>query len=336
MTRCRSDWSSRPTQGRGPGPGSPGKLLLFLAAWLLLGLAAGARQAMPAVGQAAPDFALPDREGRRTSPSDYRGQVVLLNFFAYWCDTWKDELVRLKALKERHPELDFKILFVAVDSRDRSLAEPLLLAEGIHFPVAVDFRGEVSQAYGITTVPTLFVLDREGKVQASYQGYPGNRLLARELARAGGAPKGGWPPLDLAALKEYLLPEELKLWRALNQQRRQRGLPELVLDTGLTEVGREYLQRTASEPLRHAQGPQAPDARVRARGIAFAKLGENLARSPDAAQALQAMLESPSHKTNLLHPRYQRVGVAAFRDVAGDGYSFCLLFLEPAGQGPKR
>jgi peroxiredoxin len=303
---------------------------LLLALWLALGLAASARPAMPAVGQPAPEFALPDLEGRRVSPADYRGKVVLLNFFAYWCDTWKDELTRLKALKRQHPELSFEILFVAVDSRERSLAEPLLLREpGIHFPVAVDFKAEISQTYGITTVPTLFVLDREGIISASFQGYPGNRLLARELNRAGGPQGAKAAPLEYPELKEYLLPEELKLWRSLNQERKQRGLPELVLDTGLTEVGREYLQRTASEPLRHATGPQAPDARVRARGISFAKLGENLARSKNAALALQAMLESPSHKSNLLHPRYQKVGVSAFRDAATDGYSFCLLFLQP-------
>ena len=309
------------------------KGVFLLALWLALATAATAlpapETAMPAVGRPAPDFALPDLEGRRVSPSDYRGKVVLLNFFAYWCDTWKEELKRLRLLKQEHPELDFEILFVSVDSRERSLAEPLLLKEGIHFPVAVDFRAEVSKKYGISTVPTLFVLDPDGVVRNSYQGYPGNRLLARDLRDAGGAATADRKPLEYSEMKEFLLPEELKLWRAVNQERRARGLSELVLDTALTEVGREYLQRTASEPLRHAAGPQAPDARVRARGLSFSKLGENLARSRDFRGALQAMLESPGHKTNLLHPRYRQVGVSAFRDVQSDGYSFCLLFLEP-------
>ena len=65
------------------------------------------------------------------------------------------------------------------------------------------------------------------------------------------------------------------------------------------------------------------------RGLSFAKLGENLARARDFRGALQAMLESPGHKTNLLHPRYRQIGVSAFRDVHNDGYSYCLLFLEP-------
>lgn len=298
---------------------------LALLAWLI-GISALAQTPMPSVGQSAPDFALPDLEGRRVGLSDYRGKTVLLNFFAYWCDTWKDELKRLKALKQQRPDLQFEILFVAVDSRERSLAEPLLLKEGVHFPVTIDFKSEVSAVYGITTVPTLFVIGPEGKIRASYQGYPGNRLLARDLAPGACASA---PSLEAPELKEYLLPEELKLWRSVNSERRQRGLPELRLDTALTEVGREYLQRTANEPLRHASGPQAPDARVRARGLEFRKLGENLARSRNAIGALELMLESPTHKSNLLHPRYQRMGVSAFRDPRSDGFSFCLLFLEP-------
>ena len=155
-------------------------------------------------------------------------------------------------------------------------------------------------------------------------------LLARDLKDGSRlAVTASPPPLDYPELKEFLLPEELKLWRSLNSERKQRGLPELALDTALTEVGREYLQRTASEPLHHASGPQAPDARVRARGIPFARVGENLARARTSTEALQAMMESPSHKSNLLHPRYRRVGVSAFRDPSCDGYSFCLLFVEP-------
>lgn len=303
---------------------------LGLLLWLMLAVPPLAEPAMPALGQTAPDFALPDIEGRRIRLSDYRGKVVLLNFFAYWCDTWKEELKRLRALQDEHPELDFAILFVSVDSRERSAAEPLMRQQGIHFPVAVDFKAEVSKAYGITTVPTLFVLDPKGQIRSSYQGYPGNRLLARDLRAGDKVASAASPPLDLPELKEYLLPEELKLWRSLNSERTKRGLAELTLDTALTEVGREYLQRTASEPLRHASGAQAPDARVRARGIAFAKVGENLARARDAGSALQAMMESPTHKSNLLHPRYRQVGVSAFREPHSDGFSFCLLFVEPS------
>ena len=302
---------------------------MTLGVWAQSSLPGVGGQAMPAVGTVAPSFALPDLEGRKVAPENYRGKVLLLNFFAFWCDTWKEELVRFKALRAAHPELDFEIVFVAVDSRERTLAEPLMLRQGVHFPLLVDHRGEVSRKYGITTVPTLFVVDPEGNVRSSYQGHPGNRLLARDLKEATRALGRGEDRADPAALKEFLLPEELRLWRALNLERTKRGLPKLQLDTALTEVGREYLQRSASEPLRHASGRLSPESRVRARGVEFRKLGENLARARGFQQALQSMLESPSHKTNLLHPRYRRVGVSAFRDPQANIYSFSLLFIEP-------
>ncbi len=303
--------------------------LLILPGWAQSALPGNSDRAMPSAGASAPSFSLPDLEGRRFSPDQYRGKVLLLNFFAFWCDTWKEELVRFKALRSSHPELDFEIVFVAVDSRERSLAEPLMLQQGIHFPLVVDRRGEVSSLYGISTVPTLFVIDPQGKVRASYQGHPGNRLLARDLKAASGGAARTSERLEPAALKEFLLPEELQMWRAVNAERSKRGLAELQLDTALTEVGREYLQRSASEPLHHATGRLSPDSRVRARGLTFRKLGENLARSHGFKQALQSMLESPTHKANLLHPRYRRVGVSAFRDPQANMYSYSLLFIEP-------
>lgn len=302
--------------------------MLTLPLWAQSALPGGSDHPMPSVGSNVPDWSLPDLEGRKVSPSQYRGKVLILNFFAFWCDTWKEELVRFKALRASHPELDFEMVFIAVDSRERSLAEPLMHQQGIHFPLVVDRKSEVSRRYGITTVPTLFVVDPEGKIRSSYQGHPGNRLLVRDLKAAGGA-VAKTERLEPAALKEFLLPEELLFWRALNAERAKRGLVELQLDTALTEVGREYLQRSASEPLKHATGRQSPETRVRARGIGFRKLGENLARSRGFRQALQSMMESPSHKTNLLHPRYRRVGVSAFRDPQANMYSFSLLFVEP-------
>ena len=303
-------------------------VMLTLPLWAQSALPGGSDHAMPSVGSTVPDWSLPDIEGRKVSPNQYRGKVLVLNFFAFWCDTWKEELVRFKALRASHPELQFEMVFVAVDSRERSSAEPLMHRQGVHFPLVVDRKGEVSREYGITTVPTLFIIDPQGVIRASYQGHPGNRLLARDLKTASGSP-GRAGRLEPAALKEFLLPEELGFWRAINAERSKRGLAELELDTALTEVGREYLQRSASEPLKHATGRQSPETRVRARGVGFRKLGENLARSRGFRQALQSMLESPSHKTNLLHPRSRRVGVSAFRDPQANMFSYSLLFVEP-------
>lgn len=277
--------------------------------------------AAPAPGQKAPDFVLADLHGNRVSLSQYRGRVVLVNFWACWCDTWKEEVRRLKRLTADRPELDPVILFVSVDTRGRSAVEPLLAREGVFFPVLMDSSASVGKAWGVTTVPTLFVVDPEGVVRYVHQGYPGNPLLAQELAACAG---GARPRLTSAVLKDYLLPAESELLRRLNGERARRGLKALELDLTMTEVGREYVQRMLETNNRGHYGPEPPDVRLRARGLTFVKLGENLGQAASPQAVLEAWLDSPDHKSNLLHPGYRQVGVAALR--AGGGYLFCLLF----------
>ncbi len=277
----------------------------------------------PAPGDLAPAFSLPDLHGQRVCLQQFRGRPTVLMFWACWCDTWKDSLSRLKDLRRTRPHLGFEALFVAVDSRTRALAEPLLLREGMPFPVALDFRSEVSRRYRVTTVPTLFLLDARGVVRFVHQAYPGNRVLAREIA-ACSQPVGPLPDLAPEGVASFLLPVELELWTSLNRERRSRGLEPLAFEPALTEVGREYLQRRVGEPLSHS-GPEAPDARIRSRGLRYAKVGENLARAATPRAALQSMLDSPIHKANLLSPRFDRAGVAAVREGA-EGFVFCVLF----------
>lgn len=313
--------------------------LLAAAMLLALGLPGGAapgesaspaaepgRMAPPAPGDLAPGFALPDLHGQRVGLEQFRGRPVVLTFWACWCDTWKDASQRLKELRRTHPHLGFEAFFVAVDSRTRSLAEPLLLREGMPFVVALDFRSEVSRRYGVTVVPTLFVLDAEGVVRFVHQSYPGNQVLARELA-ACGRPAGAGRGLLPQALESLLLPEERELWAAVNSARASRGLEPLSFEPALTEVGREYVQRRVGEPLSH-EGPETPEVRLRARGLRYAKVGENLARAPTPRAALRAMLESPLHKANLLSPAFRRAGVAAVRE-GPSGSVYCVLFATP-------
>ncbi|MEW6283250.1 MAG: CAP domain-containing protein, partial [Candidatus Eremiobacterota bacterium] len=250
-----------------------------------------------------------------------RGKPVLVSFFAFWCDTWKDEVRRLKELRAGNPGLDFQVVFLSVDARDRSLTVPLMQREGVFFPVLVDSRSEVSRSWGITTVPTLLVLDGQGVIRHVHQGYPGNHLLSRELASCRSTHRVALSAPDLT---EFLLPEERSLLNRLNAERRGRGLAPLQLDPTMTEVGRERLQRMLETNRPGHFTPESPAAWLRARGLSFPKVGENLARADGPDQALSSMLESPSHKENLLYPGYRRVGVAALR--AGSGYLFCILF----------
>ncbi len=152
---------------------------LALAAALCVGAAAWAG---PPVGRQAPDFALPTVEGSTVRLADLRGRPVVLNFWAFWCDTWKAEMPHLRRLAEHRRELGFEIIAVSVDGarlHTYKAREP----GGAPFPVALDHGGAVSRAYGVTKVPTVLVLDAQGRVRYRASGYPGNQPILTALRR---------------------------------------------------------------------------------------------------------------------------------------------------------
>lgn len=169
--------------------------LLLLAACVCLSVRA---QAAPratveapattlALGAQAPAFTLPDTEGRARTLTEWAGRPVVLNFWAFWCDTWKAELPSLRALSEAQAVLGFSLVTVSVDGtrvpefvRQRGTPVP--------FPALLDIGGEVSRVYGITHVPTVVVLDAQGRVCYAHTGYPGNDALLSVLRRLCTAP----------------------------------------------------------------------------------------------------------------------------------------------------
>ncbi len=139
----------------------------------------------PPVGGLAPAFALPDLSGRPLALDSLRGRPVVLNFWAFWCDTWKAELPSLRALAEQQDEMGFRLVAVSVDGT--RLAEFQRLTGGqVPFPVLLDAGGAVSRRYAVRHVPTVVILDGAGRVRFVASGYPGNAVVLRELRKIGG------------------------------------------------------------------------------------------------------------------------------------------------------
>ena len=141
----------------------------------LLALVAGSAEAqLPApfeilkAREPAPDFALPDLEGRTVSLEGLRGQVVLLNFWATWCLPCREEMPLLEKL---HRELGPNGLVVlGVNYRESAAAvRAFLKAHGLTFPVVLD-DGEAAKRYAVYAIPVTFLIDRQGKVAARVVG----------------------------------------------------------------------------------------------------------------------------------------------------------------------
>jgi peroxiredoxin len=131
---------------------------------LLLVLVQPALAAATAVGELAPDFALPATSGGNVRLSEHRGEVVLLAFWSSGCAGCAAQLSRLGDLQTTYRSAGLVTLAVSVDD-DIRRATRFAQAHPVRFPMLLDLRKGVSRAYGIERLPTTVLIDRRGRVR---------------------------------------------------------------------------------------------------------------------------------------------------------------------------
>lgn len=141
----------------------------FFAALLVL-VSAGGIAASDLTGQAAPDFALKSATGENLRLSEYRGDVVMINFWATWCGPCRQEMPLLDDLYNRYQRVGFSLLGVNIDD-DSSRAMDMVHELGVNFPVLFDERKEVSRLYQVEAMPVTVIVDRTGTVRHVHHGY---------------------------------------------------------------------------------------------------------------------------------------------------------------------
>lgn len=113
-------------------------------------------------GLMAPGFELPDLAGRKVSLEDFRGQFVLINFWATWCQPCLEEMPSLQALHERFRDRKLVVLAVNLNETSADLQDYLAKA-GITFPILLDGQA-VATRYGTEKVPESYLVDHRGIV----------------------------------------------------------------------------------------------------------------------------------------------------------------------------
>jgi peroxiredoxin len=121
-------------------------------------------------GQVAPDFALKSSSGENLRLSEYRGDVVMINFWATWCGPCRQEMPLLDELYTRYERVGFSLLGVNIDDDSRR-AMQMIEDLGVSFPVLFDARKEVSELYEVEAMPVTVLVDREGNVRHVHHGY---------------------------------------------------------------------------------------------------------------------------------------------------------------------
>lgn len=154
----------------------------------------------PGAGALAPDVAFLTAEGGRVALADYRGRVVLLNFWATWCGPCLEEMPSLDRLQAALGGPDFVVLTVSQDRDGAAAVVPWYRRMGVeHLPVLIDERATAARAFGLTGLPTTLLIDRDGRILNRVLGgkewdRPATMAMIERAIADGAAPPSAPPP----------------------------------------------------------------------------------------------------------------------------------------------
>ena len=137
-----------------------------------------------AVQDEAPDFTLKSLAGNNLRLEEYRGRVVLINFWASWCGPCRQEMPLLDRLHRRYEDTGFAVLGVNVEGEVEP-AQEIVDKTKVTFPVLIDEGQKVSEMYNLEAMPSTVVGDRDGVVRYIHLGYkPGDEAKYVEVVQA--------------------------------------------------------------------------------------------------------------------------------------------------------
>jgi peroxiredoxin len=138
----------------------------------------------PEVGGMAPDFTLKDLNGRSVSLSEYRGNVVILDFWASWCPPCNETIPELVSLKEKYGGKGVVVLGIAIDDGQSDVTTLSAFSKEHKMNYTILLGSDaVEGIYNVRSIPALFLVDRKGKIRGFYLGYMENlqEIISAEI-----------------------------------------------------------------------------------------------------------------------------------------------------------
>jgi peroxiredoxin len=139
--------------------------------------------------QTAPNFSLKDADGNPVHLADYRGKVVLVNFWATWCGPCEVEIPWFVEFEQKYRDQGFAVLGLSMDDDGWKSVRPYIASHKINYRVMIASE-VVSQQFGdIDSLPTSFVLDRQGRIATNHVGLIDKRDYQNEILKLLEVPK---------------------------------------------------------------------------------------------------------------------------------------------------
>lgn len=128
--------------------------------------------------ETAPDFTLTSLNGEEIRLSHLRGKTIFLDFWATWCGPCRESVPHLVSLYKTHRENGFIIIGVSVDKGDAGIVRRFAASMDIPYPIVIA-TGDLEKQYGVTALPTGFLIDREGRIRDKILGF--SPSIAKQL-----------------------------------------------------------------------------------------------------------------------------------------------------------
>lgn len=134
-------------------------------------------------GEIAPDFELETIEGETVKLSDYRGQKVIVNFWATWCPPCRAEIPDFRQIYDEMDDVEILAVNMTDTESDRDKVEPFVDDFEMEFPVPMDEDSSVATTYEVVAYPTSYMIDSDGHIQFKAPGAMNYDIMKQELEK---------------------------------------------------------------------------------------------------------------------------------------------------------